>query len=277
MSCAQAAMLRAKLPDVAVSISSEVVPRRVGFRQPVEDGHALQGHSRLQVREHLLDRAAHLLDRLLAEAPPESVGEAVHGTTLVANADRVARGDDAGRVVGLAKTLTTPGDPSVAVDADQLGVTNMKGASVRQGQLLGDAGGELKVRGLDGRIETTTGPWKRPAGWTSMEVRHMGHAPAQLEVAEADARLEKPALGGEAAAEQERDQVGAPEVADVGNLGRHVALAVDAVAGEVGPKIRLRRDAARVRVAEVCHRSLVASSFAVWRSSVLLTAQSPHH
>src|SRR5262245_21883885 len=67
-----------------------------------------------------------------------------------------------------------------------------------------------------------------------------GHHGAAFHVSHADPRLDQRVLEGEAAAEKERHEVVPPEVPDVVPLLGQLALAVDAVAGDIGAKIRTR-------------------------------------
>ena len=105
--------------------------------------------------------------------------------------------------------------------------------------------------GVIGRIETTS----RAAEATSRVARDRGpvhrDVDALLDVPDGQLGRQQRALERERAADQERDEVLAPDVADVGDLVRDLAVAVDAVAGEIGSEVGAGREVARLGVAGV--------------------------
>src|SRR5712692_1673116 len=101
-----------------------------------------------------------------------------------------------------------------------------------------------------GRIETTMGPWKRPA--VDAGLPHRDIAPA-LDVTERDARVHERPLEGEGAAQQEGDEVIAPEGLDVRHLVGEDTVLVDPVARQVGPQVGARRRADRLGRAHIGH------------------------
>jgi hypothetical protein len=91
---------------------------------------------------------------------------------------------------------------------------------------------------------TTIGPWKRPAGTAGKvgdEHRHQG---ASFHVSHPDPRVDQGVLEGQAATEQESDEIVAPEVADFSPLLDQLAPAVDAVARQVGAEVSARAERA---------------------------------
>ena len=62
-----------------------------------------------------------------------------------------------------------------------------------------------------------------------------GDQGAELDIAHTDPGLDQRMLEGQAAPEQEADEVVAPEVADLAALLDQLTPAVDAVAGQIGP------------------------------------------
>ena len=144
------------------------------------------------------------------------------------------------------KTGTSPGCTGTASpksgcievgDADRRGITDVHRSTVDRGVARGhaDRGGTSSAG--TGRIETTSGPCSEPAGRVSTEVRYIGTFEPVLEVAHRDAGLQQRGLEGEAAAEQERDQVLAPVLAHVGHLGDRLAVLVDDVRRQVGAQV----------------------------------------
>ena len=119
-------------------------------------------------------------------------------------------------------------------------------------------------RGVIGRIETTSGPLKRPAGWRRDRGRVHRDVRALLDVADRQPGGQQRALERERAADQERDEVLAPDVADVGRLVDDLAVDVDAVARDVGAQIGAGRGDPRLARARVGHLDDGARS-AGWR------------
>jgi hypothetical protein len=72
-------------------------------------------------------------------------------------------------------------------------------------------------------------------------------------VPQRNARIHQRPLEGERAAEQERDEVVAPEGLDVRDLVREHAVLVDPIARQVGAQVGARRDADRLGRAHVRH------------------------
>jgi len=81
------------------------------------------------------------------------------------------------------------------------------------------------------------------------EHRHQG---AEFNVAHPDPRLDQGVLKGQAAAEQEGDEVVAPQVADLCSLFDQLASAVNAVAGQIGAQVGPRGRAGWLRIAGRC-------------------------
>src|SRR3989442_1560929 len=119
-----------------------------------------------------------------------------------------------------------------------------------------------------GRMETTSGPWKAPAGRKGAEGHHRGPVEgaggragdrrpphrdvlAVLDVPEPDPRLQQRPLERERAAQEEGDEVIAPVRRGVGDLVGEHAVLVDPVARQVGAEVRARRHAHRLRRADV--------------------------
>jgi hypothetical protein len=90
-----------------------------------------------------------------------------------------------------------------------------------------------------GRIDTTMGRGNaRLAGTPS--TFSTSRRSSLVDVAQRDARVEKCPFEGERAAQEERDEVVAPERRDVGDFVGEHAILVDTVLRQVGPEIGAR-------------------------------------
>ena len=96
--------------------------------------------------------------------------------------------------------------------------------------------------GDSGRIETTSGPPNGPPARSAMVVRYIAHVAALLDVAQPQAVVEQRLLERERAADHERHQVVAPEVAHVGGLADQLAVAPHAVARDIGADVDVRAE-----------------------------------
>ena len=97
-----------------------------------------------------------------------------------------------------------------------------------------------------GRIDTTSGPVNRPPAGSATTSGTSARSRPARRAAPARPPPQQRALEGEAAADEERDEVVAPDVADVGRLGDQLAVHPDAVAREVGAEVARRRAARRL-------------------------------
>src|SRR5262249_25962751 len=94
----------------------------------------------------------------------------------------------------------------------------------------------------DGSMEAASRTAKKIGG----EHRNQG---AEFDVAHPYPRLDQGMLEGQAATEQERDQIVAPQITDLPSLLGQLASTVDSIAGKIGSKIGTRGRAHRFRIA----------------------------
>ena len=107
--------------------------------------------------------------------------------------------------------------------------------------------------GLNGRIDTTIGPAKGPAGLQAILVRYIGTRTLLLDVADRQAVRQQRFLERKRAAEHEGDEVVAPMRHDVGRLVDHLAVAPDAVARQVGADVEVEAERGNAGIADIGH------------------------
>ena len=107
--------------------------------------------------------------------------------------------------------------------------------------------------GLNGRIDTTSGPRNGPAGVVSIEVRYIGTLRRCVDVAQSSPSATQRLLERERAADHEADEVVAPVRLDVVRLLDQLAVAPDAVARQVGADVEVGAERRHARVAGLGH------------------------
>ena len=127
------------------------------------------------------------------------------------------------------------------------------GAPCASGNRAVISAARIACMGVIGRIETTSGPAKIPAGLHATLVRNIGTVRLFLDVTQRQTGPQHGVFKTERTAEEKRHQIGSPPAADVGRLIDQHTVLEHAIAREIGSQIGPGSRAARLGRAGIEH------------------------